>query len=414
MGFLTLFGLIGALIALALYLPMPPPSTVDTFSYGSVPSGFVWRHVLPLLGRIRNLLRSSEPGFAQVHTQLMNLQVPFLLAPLVERHVPDLLFVHGRLTARELGKRTSSDPLVLYRMLRRLTTAGFFSEIGDEDDLLLHAFENTPASEVLRAGRDPSARYGLLHAVHDIAPAYHRFSAVLDDPKASPFQIAHQLETQDIWQEYFNTKYPERSVNFNKFMESTLALGPAVEADFDWTQCDCVVDYGGGKGHFLRSILSHHPSIQRGVIFDLQPVISEAEEAWKSVNITLRNKVRFIAGSFFDNTRSTPLCEGKPTCYVMRQILHDWSDADSLRILNALAPRLRPQEDKLILVEMLPDNRVSPDMGIEAPVDIVMLTFGGMERTPGQMNALLEQAGFSPLSVTRVRGFPKVGVTTRK
>jgi hypothetical protein len=399
--------------------PFSAPSTVDTFRYGEDAPWFIWRFVMPALGWSIRALERVEPPFVQVMRTLQGMQTPFLLASVVERRVPDILFERGRLTVRELAKLTKSDPEMLYRMLRRLTVHGYFREFGDEDDLIAHSFENTPSSDVLREDRSPSARYALLHNARDVGPAYLHIGRVLDDPLAHPWQIGHGMKTSDIWGEYFNTMHPDRGTIFNKFMESVDLLGGfTTSTDFDWKQCNCVVDYAGGKGQFLRAILKHNPSIAKGVVFDLAPVTAEGEQVWEKEEQSLRSKVTFASGSFFDNTTNVPLCDSAPTCYVMRNILHDWDDVASKVILKALAPRLRRDKgDRVMIVEFLPSNRIFPAVGMEAIVDTTMMTLGGKERTPAQMSALLEASGFNrlgPESVHNVRSFSRIAVATPK
>jgi hypothetical protein len=114
-------------------------------------------------------------------------KLPFILEALVQKRVPDVLFEHRGITVAELAKKTSCDASVLYRMLRRASTSGFFRELpalNGEEGLLSHRFENSPESDNLREGHPSSARYGLIHFVNDISPTYIHLAKLLDDPKA--------------------------------------------------------------------------------------------------------------------------------------------------------------------------------------------------------------------------------------
>ncbi len=145
-------------------------------------------------------------------------QLPFVLAILCERNVPDLLEKNGQLTVRELAFQTHSHGPNLYRLLRRAMVDGYFRELpGDvAGDLQSHRFENTPLSHSLTTTHEPSARWMLLHFVHDILPSYARLHETLDRPTANPFGEAHGVT--DNW-DYFK-RNPERAVVFNKAMEA--------------------------------------------------------------------------------------------------------------------------------------------------------------------------------------------------
>jgi hypothetical protein len=74
------------------------------------------------------------------------------------------------------------------------------------------------------------------------------------------------------------------------------------------------------------------------------------------------------------------------------EVIHDWDDDASLRILRAVR-RAAPRGAKVLLVEALLPNADAPNW--PTTLDIVMLTIGGCQRTPGEYADLLQQAGFS-------------------
>jgi hypothetical protein len=78
----------------------------------------------------------------------------------------------------------------------------------------------------------------------------------------------------------------------------------------------------------------------------------------------------------------------------MKWIIHDWNDADSLKILRSCRRAIRPDGTILIVDSVLkPSNE--PDPG--KFMDLVMLAMasGGRERTEAEFTSLLSQAGFS-------------------
>ncbi len=84
-----------------------------------------------------------------------------------------------------------------------------------------------------------------------------------------------------------------------------------------------------------------------------------------------------------------------PTCdaYLLMEVIHDWDDAASTKILKAVR-RAAPRHAKVLLIEaILPD-----DAGPNWPktLDIVMLTISGRQRTEREYSDLLRGCGFAP------------------
>jgi hypothetical protein len=76
----------------------------------------------------------------------------------------------------------------------------------------------------------------------------------------------------------------------------------------------------------------------------------------------------------------------------MMEVIHDWNDVDSIRILSAVR-RAAPAGAKLLIVELLIPEAVGPNGG--ALLDIAMMTLlGGKQRTSGEYAKLYAASGF--------------------
>ena len=96
--------------------------------------------------------------------------------------------------------------------------------------------------------------------------------------------------------------------------------------------------------------------------------------------------MRLQAGSFFED--ALPVCD----TYLMMQILHDWSDEESEKILKAIR-RSAPPHAKLLLAEWLIPEDGQPSWTLF--VDLIMMAeLSGKERTEREFRALLTRAGF--------------------
>jgi hypothetical protein len=56
---------------------------------------------------------------------------------------------------------------------------------------------------------------------------------------------------------------------------------------------------------------------------------------WAQEFAALLPRVEFVVGDMFQPSTLPRPRPGLKTCYVLKQILHDWSDTDSLAILTA-------------------------------------------------------------------------------
>jgi hypothetical protein len=151
-----------------------------------------------------------------------------------------------------------------------------------------------------------------------------------------------------------------------------------------------IADIGGGIGSQLSSILDAHPAC-RGVLFDQPDVVSEARDD---------DRIERIGGDFF---KDVPV---QADAYVMRWVLHDWSDEESVAILTNMKKAMRPHARLMVVESVITDT---PDFDLGKWMDMNMMMMStGRERTAAEFGDLLAQSGFeleqivptpSPLSI---------------
>jgi hypothetical protein len=84
--------------------------------------------------------------------------------------------------------------------------------------------------------------------------------------------------------------------------------------------------------------------------------------------------------------------------YLLRHIIHDWTDEQSVQILNNCR-KVIPKTGRLLIIEAVVPAGNEPSLAKD--LDMVMLVLpGGIERTEEEYKVLLEQAGFQLSSVT--------------
>ena len=171
---------------------------------------------------------------------------------------------------------------------------------------------------------------------------------------------------------------------FNEAMtDLTSQVGLATVLAYDFSGSRVVADIGGGHGVLLDRILRSNPSIT-GILFDSEQVIEGA-----ALNIASRgvgDRRQNIGGDFFD---SVP--EGADV-YILKNVLHDWSDCRAVRILKNCRRAMGFQAKLLVIEIVLP---LIDDPALGSLLDLNMLVMsGGRERTKDEYRSLLEKGGF--------------------
>jgi SAM-dependent methyltransferase len=154
-------------------------------------------------------------------------------------------------------------------------------------------------------------------------------------------------------------------------------------AAYDFGGYRTIIDVGGGHGRLLSTILAKVPNA-RGVLFDLPSVVAGAGDELTTAGVADRCDV--VGGSFFE---SVP--EGGDA-YVLKSILHDWSDDDAERILRNVRAAIAPG-GKLVLLESVLPERTSSDIGVMFDLEM-MVALHGKERTRREWTAVLRHADF--------------------
>ncbi|WOL18268.1 hypothetical protein Cni_G27061 [Canna indica] len=171
---------------------------------------------------------------------------------------------------------------------------------------------------------------------------------------------------------------------FNKGMSghTTVPVGQLIITYHGFDDVKVLVDVGGNQGTTLDMITSMYPHI-KAINFDLPHVISVAPHL---------PGVEHVSGDMFE---SIPTGDA----IFIKWVLHDWADADCVRILKNCGKALPAGKGKVIVMEyVLP---VVPEQSAKArgvfQLDLAVLAFcpGGKERTETEFKALGMEAGFT-------------------
>lgn len=287
-----------------------------------------------------------------------------------------------------LSVATSTHERSLYRLLRAVASVGVFTEEAG------NSFANTPMSEVLRSDHSNSLRdlaiwinepehwkvYGdLMHSVKTGEPAWD------------------QTHGEPVFPYLFKTN-PELGEIFNRAMTSLShqAIGPLLEA-YDFSSASVIADVAGGFGHLLGAVLKANPG-STGVLFDVPEVLQGAPEMLRSFGVA--DRVELMSGDF---TEDIPIVAD---VYILKHIVHDWYDDKNQVILGNIRNNM-PDDAKVLIIEtIVPEGN---DPHFSKIIDLEMLAApGGMERTAGEFESLLEKSGLRLKRIIPTKGLMSV------
>lgn len=190
---------------------------------------------------------------------------------------------------------------------------------------------------------------------------------------------------------FFMSAYRAGKPNWHEFYP----VAERLTTGFDTSVSDVfLVDIGGGNGHDVATFAAQHsPCPGRIVLQDREPVIAGvvAEGAERAFEVQ--------AHDFF-----TPQPINGARAYSLHSILHDWSDADGIKILENLVPALKKGYSRVLFNEIV-INEEKPTLA-GTNMDMMMLAhFAVRERTEADWRAILAEAG---LTVVNIYTYPGV------
>jgi SAM-dependent methyltransferase len=313
---------------------------------------------------------------ARLRDMIMGFRVTQLLHVAARLNLADHLAGTPQ-SAEQLAARTGADPPSLARIMRALTSIGIFSETDG-------AFALTPLGELLR--RDVAGSLNavaVLYGEEWLWSVYGRMLHSVQTGEAA-FAKVHRLP----FYEFLDT-HLEPAMQFQAAMSSFSRLEAAAIANaYDFAGSSTLVDVGGGNGTLLAVLLTRYPSLH-GVLFDQPAVVADAERVFKDGGVSAR--ASWVGGDFFSDLPS----DGD--VYLLKSVLHNWTDADARRILECCHRAMEPGARLLVAERIVPADAGPSEAKL---FDVNMLVvLGGRERTEAEYRRLLEASGFTLRSV---------------
>lgn len=296
--------------------------------------------------------------------------------------------LEGPLSAAEVARRTDLQPGPTERVLRgcavvevvKETQAGVF-ELTELGRLLTSSHPRSAREAAVMLG-DPAhwLSWGELeHTVRTGEPAFQK-----------------ALGTDSVFVHY--DRNPEEGERFHRSMGSmTRAFISKLEDAYDFTPYATIADIGGGHGLLLGSVLKLAPQAT-GILFDQPDAVAGATDQLRELGV--EGRVTRVGGDFF---QAVP---GGADLYMMKHILHDWSDEQCKLILDNLRAVISPSARLLVMDCVLPEP---PGVNESVLMDLNMLVMTpGRERRESEFASLFSSCGFQLQRVIEMPGLAQI------
>lgn len=313
---------------------------------------------------------TALPPSARLMQLLFGKQIAYSIAAVARLGVADHMSatpVSIDLLAEKVGAQTDS----LYRVMRMLSSVGVFRQTERQ-------FSLTAVGALLRSDHKDSARHrAILRGDEWTTRAYEHF--------ANCVRTGEDGVTKAYGRNMFEllAEQPDQANTFHRAMTNSSAVSSqAILETYDFSGIQRLADIGGGHGLFLAGILRQYPHMQ-GLLYDLPEVLATIPP---SQFAGCEGRIHVESGSFF--ARAPEGCDA----YVLKHILHNWSDEKCIKILMLLREQL-PAHGRVLICEMVIQSDPAPTPAKMLDIEMLLLTVGGKERSSEEFRDVLVSAG---------------------
>lgn len=315
----------------------------------------------------------NEPPQAALMQLMFGMMASKCVSAVAALGVPDALREGPRHYA-DLADKVGADPMALNRVMRLLASLGVFSETKPG------VYSLTPGSHLLRSDVPGSMR--AMTVMITSRSHWEPWGRLEQTLRTGESGARHAFGT-DVFSWFQQPENTQEWETFNDAMTSfSSSTAHAVVASVPFGHFKRIVDVGGGHGYLLKTILEAAKGAE-GTVSDLPGVVQTAQPI---------ERVKFEAGDFF---KAVP---AGADCYVLKHIIHDWSDAQSVRILSNIAKAMT-KDGRVFVVETVMPDAPGAHPAKFMDVNMLAMTEGGCERTASEYAALFKKAGLSLVKI---------------
>jgi predicted transcriptional regulator len=280
--------------------------------------------------------------------------------------------------ASEIAKVLNLDYNLAYRLLRALGSLGLLREGVNRD------FTITPQGEFLRKDNPKTLRgIALLEEGPEHYALWKHLPTMIKDGKQNAFPREYG---QKLFE--FTDSNPLYREVFNQAMSSYSSIQTAWVTDalegYNFSNVNTVCDVGGGQGHLLCSLLVKYPHL-KGTVIELDSVIKNNDLLWDE-KMGVKDRCNYVGGNMFSKVPAAD-------AYIMKMILHDWSDDECVKILSNIY-NAASENGRILIAEHLVPGPEEPHFS--KLFDIHMMCVAtGKERTVEEYADLLKKTGWN-------------------
>jgi predicted transcriptional regulator len=280
--------------------------------------------------------------------------------------------------ANELGL----DHKLAYRLLRALSSLGFLIEEPDH-----HGFSITPQGSLLRKDHPQTLRgVILLEEGPEHYAIWKHLPSMIKDGQQNAFLREYGYKLFD---------YKDRNQHYAEIFDQAMSSYSAAQTawvleafdGYDFSNIFHICDIGGGTGHLLANLLVKYAHM-KGTVLELESVTSK-KGSLLAPKLGVSERCLYINGDMFSSSKEVlPSADA----YIMKMILHDWSDEECVNILSNIN-RSSPEHARLFIAEHLIPSPTVPHFSKLFDIHM-MCVASGRERTVEEYSTLLDRSGW--------------------
>ena len=332
--------------------------------------------------RMRNLLgrahRGMMPPALPVLEQMDRMIEVRLVAVACDLGLPDLVAAGPR-TAAEVATAGRLDADATFRVLRYLTSKGWFRIDGGGAPVVSSRFGLTTTGALLRADHPDGLREWVRFVGAD-------WMSDIWNHAAHTVRTGESASVAATGQPFFDflDSDPAADALFDGAMRAGSGMQSRLLVDaVDFSRFGRICDVAGGTGQTLATVLATAPEA-RGVLVERPSVIDRAEA--ELTGNPVASRIELVVGDMF---AAVP---GGCDCYLLLAIVHDWDDDAAVRILTNVRDQIG-LVGRAVVVEAVVPARHDADFSTMSDVLMLVLTGAGRERTHDEFVALFASAG---------------------
>jgi SAM-dependent methyltransferase len=313
---------------------------------------------------------ATNPLAAQMLEMIRAYWISQIVGTFARLGIPDHL-AGGPLAAGQLAQLIACHPGATQRLMRAAMELGLVVAAPGA------RFSLTALGETLQSDLPSSVRDS---AIALTSPGHWLpWGKLSEAVRTGRCQTAETLGA-DLFEYYADNSSEGRSFT-DAMSETSAQVADAIARVLDTSAAKLAIDIGGASGTLIAALLNGNPALM-GTILERPHALPAAKAAIAECGLSFRCSV--VEGDFF-------VAVPEADIFLLKSIIHDWDDDQSLRILSNCARALRPNGRVILIERLLTDDVAAGSVSL---IDVNMLAvLPGRERTEREYADLFARAG---------------------